>query len=67
MAAGRIKGGKEVHFLEELGIPEAVWVFRVEEFGPLVVTMDSHGKSLYDDVDKNARKNLEKILKEIEG
>ena len=67
LAAERIKGVKEVHFLEELGIPEAVWVFRVEEFGPLVVTMDSHGKSLYDDVDKNARKNLEEILKEIEG
>ena len=67
LAAERIKGVKEVHFLEELGIPEAVWVFRVEEFGPLVVTMDSHGKSLYDDVDQNARKNLEEILKEIEG
>ncbi|MCD6276317.1 MAG: fumarate hydratase C-terminal domain-containing protein [Thermoplasmata archaeon] len=66
LAAERIKGVKEVHFLEELGIPEAVWVFRVEEFGPLVVTMDSHGKSLYDDVDKNARKNLEDILKKIE-
>ena len=67
LAAERIKGVKEVHFLEELGIPEAVWVFRVEEFGPLVVTMDSHGKSLYDDVDQNARKNLEELLKEIEG
>lgn len=67
LAAERIKGVKEVHFLEELGIPEALWVFRVEEFGPLVVTMDSYGNSLYDDVDKNARKNLEEILKEIEG
>ena len=66
LAAERIKGVKEVQFLEELGIPEAVWVFRVEEFGPLVVTMDSHGKSLYDDVNKNARKNLEDILKKIE-
>jgi len=67
LAAERIKGVKEVHFLEELGIPEAVWVFRVEEFGPLVVTMDSYSNSLYNDVDQNARKNLEEILKEIEG
>jgi len=66
LAANRIKGVKEVHFLEELGIPEAVWVFRVEEFGPLVVTMDSQGNSLYDEVEKNARKNLEEILKQIE-
>ncbi len=66
LAAERIKGVKEVHFLEELGIPEAVWVFRVEEFGPLVVTMDAHGKSIYDDIDSNAKKNLEELLKKID-
>ncbi len=65
LAAERIKGVKEVHFLEELGIPEAVWVFQVEDFGPLVVTMDSHGNSIYDEVDKKARENLEKIIAEI--
>ncbi len=66
LAAERIKGVKEVHFLDELGIPEAVWVFRVEEFGPLVVAMDSHGNSIYDEVDKKANSNLEKVLKSIE-
>ncbi len=65
LAAERIKGVKEVHFLEELGIPEAVWVFRVEEFGPLVVTMDSHGNSIYDEVDEKAKKNLEGIIESI--
>ncbi len=67
LAAERIKSVKEVHFLEELGIPEAVWVFNVEEFGPLVVTMDSHGNSIYDEVDKKARSNLDSLLKKIEG
>jgi tartrate dehydratase beta subunit/fumarate hydratase class I family protein len=33
--------------LEELGMPEAVWIFEVKEFGPLVVAMDSTGDSLY--------------------
>jgi len=66
LAAERIKGVKEVYFLEELGIPEAVWVFRVEEFGPLVVTMDAHGNSYYDNVDQEAKKNLEKLISEIE-
>ncbi len=66
LAAERIKGVKEVHFLEELGIPEAVWVFRVEEFGPLVVTMDSHGKSFYEDIDAQAKKNLEELLSHIQ-
>ena len=66
LAAERIKSVKEVHFLEELGIPEAVWVFNVEEFGPLVVTMDAHGNSIYDEVDEKAKDNLEKLLKEID-
>ncbi|NPA75718.1 MAG: fumarate hydratase [Euryarchaeota archaeon] len=66
LAAERIKGVKEVHFLDELGIPEAVWVFNVEEFGPLVVAMDSHGNSIYDDVDEKAKKNLNNVLKEID-
>lgn len=67
LAAERIKGVKEVHFLEELGIPEAVWVFKVEEFGPLVVTMDAHGNSYYDNVDEEAKKNLDALLKKIES
>ena len=65
LAAERIKSVKEVHFLEELGIPEAVWVFQVEEFGPLVVTMDAHGNSIYDKIDENAKKNLERIVAKI--
>ncbi len=67
LAAERIKGVKEVHFLDELGIPEAVWVFKVEEFGPLVVTMDAHGNSYYDNVDEEAKKNLDALLKKIES
>ena len=56
-----------MHFLEELGIPEAVWVFKVEEFGPLVVTMDAHGNSYYDNVDEEAKKNLDALLNKIES
>jgi L(+)-tartrate dehydratase beta subunit len=35
--------------------PESLWKFRVAGFGPLLVAMDSHGASLYDDVDSKAR------------
>ena len=35
--------------------PESLWQFRVREFGPLLVAMDSHGGSLYDAVDHAAR------------
>ena len=35
--------------------PESLWKFRVKGFGPLLVAMDSHGGSLYDEVDRAAR------------
>ena len=30
--------------------PESLWQFRIRDFGPLLVAMDSHGGSLYDGV-----------------
>jgi L(+)-tartrate dehydratase beta subunit len=30
--------------------PESLWRFRIRDFGPLLVAMDSHGNSLYDTV-----------------
>ena len=47
LAASGIKEVVEVHF-EDLGMAEAVWQLRVEDFGPLVVAMDARGGSLYD-------------------
>jgi len=35
--------------------PESLWQFRVRGFGPLLVAMDSHGASLYEEVDRKAR------------
>jgi L(+)-tartrate dehydratase beta subunit len=35
--------------------PESLWQFRIRDFGPLLVAMDSHGASLYDAVDRAAR------------
>jgi len=35
--------------------PESLWQFRIRDFGPLLVAMDSHGGSLYNIVDHAAR------------
>jgi L(+)-tartrate dehydratase beta subunit len=35
--------------------PESLWQFRIRDFGPLRVAMDSHGGSLYDVVSRNAQ------------
>jgi tartrate/fumarate subfamily iron-sulfur-dependent hydro-lyase beta chain len=47
LAADAVERVEEVYWLDKLGMPEAVWVFQVKEFGPLVVSMDAHGSSLY--------------------
>jgi fumarate hydratase subunit beta len=61
--AKQIHRVKEVHWLD-LGIPEAVWVLEMKNFGPLLVAMDSHGKSLYADL--GTEKNLEALCGEID-
>ncbi len=65
LMANAIKEVEDVHFLEELGVPEAIWMFRVEEAGPFLVTMDSHGNSIHDDVDQEVSKNLEKVKADL--
>ena len=42
--------------------PESIWKFRVRGFGPLLVAMDSHGASLYEAVDREARARRENTL-----
>jgi len=42
-------------------MPECLWRFRVKDFGPLTVGIDSHGTSLYHDVQAAAQKRLEDL------
>ena len=46
-----VEGIRSVNWLD-LGVPEAMWELEVTEFGPLIVTMDSQGRNLYDEVKK---------------
>ena len=45
--------------------PESLWRFRVKGFGPLLVAMDSHGGSLSDAVDREARSRRAKTLAKL--
>jgi L(+)-tartrate dehydratase beta subunit len=42
--------------------PESLWKFRVKGFGPLLVSMDSHGGSLYTEVNAQARAKRAAVL-----
>lgn len=45
----------------EFGVPEAIWVIQVLDL-PLVVTMDSHGKSLHEEIEKESFEKLQLLL-----
>lgn len=43
-----IKSVRDVFWLDELGIAQAMWVFEVENFGPFLVDSDLQGNSLFE-------------------
>lgn len=45
--------------------PEALYRFRVKDFGPLTVAMDSHGRHLYDEVGAEVKRRLPEIYKKL--
>ena len=51
-------------YFEELH-PEALYQFKVKDFGPLTVAMDSHGNHLYTEVKKAAEAKLPEIYKRL--
>jgi len=48
-----------------LGMPEALWILEVEEFGPLTVAIDSHGNNLFAEVDKRVETNKQDIYRRL--
>lgn len=55
----------EAAYFESL-LPECLWKFRVHEFGPLFVTMDAHGDSLYEETRRRAE-SKRSVAEEILG
>ena len=64
LAARGLKTVKGVEWFE-FGMPEAIWIIEAENFGPLLVGIDSHGNSIYSDVDKLVRERAPSIRKEL--
>src|SRR5436190_2575573 len=48
-------------YLKQFGSPEAVWEMQVKDF-PAVVTMDSHGRSLHQEVADTSKGKLQGVL-----
>jgi tartrate/fumarate subfamily iron-sulfur-dependent hydro-lyase beta chain len=64
LAAKSIERVESVYWLD-LSMPEAMWVLKVKDFGPLVVAMDTKGESIYANIDRLVQERLLKIEKEL--
>ncbi|MDH3387227.1 MAG: fumarate hydratase C-terminal domain-containing protein [Gammaproteobacteria bacterium] len=62
-----IRGVRAVHWLEELGNAQAMWVFEVENFGPFIVESDLAGNSLFEQQGKLINANLDKLYENLKA
>ena len=58
--ADRIKKTINVWKLDEFGPTEAMWLFEIAEF-PAIVTMDSHGNNIHDEIERISLKKLTEL------
>jgi len=64
LAAEQVEEVESVEWLD-LGMPEAMWVMRVKEFGPLIVSIDTNGNNLFENYKKSFNDAKGKIVSEI--
>lgn len=59
--ADRVVAVKGVHFGEEFGLTEALWMLELKDF-PAIVAIDSRGRNLLQRVQSESRRALRKLL-----
>ncbi|MCA2018948.1 L(+)-tartrate dehydratase subunit beta [Vibrio tritonius] len=50
---------------KDLGMPETLWVCKVKEFGPLIVSIDTHGRNLFEEKKVIYNQRKEQVYEEI--
>lgn len=64
LAANCVEEVEGVEWLD-LGMPEAMWIMRVKEFGPLIVSIDTKGNNLFENNKKQFNSRKDMIVEEI--
>jgi len=64
LAAKAIKHVKDVEW-SDLGMPEAMWILEVEDFGPLTVAIDAHGNNLFETIQTKVDEEKLKIYRKL--
>ncbi len=58
-----VKQVREVHWLPELGIAQAMWVLEVKDFGPFLVESNMKGESLFERENARIAQGLDEAYK----
>jgi L(+)-tartrate dehydratase beta subunit len=64
LAASQVEEVETVEWLD-LGMPEAMWVMRVKNFGPLLISIDTKGNNLFENNKKKFNDKKDRIVPEI--
>ncbi len=64
IAATEVEKIEEAHW-KNMGIPETLWVCRVKEFGPLIVSIDAEGNNLFEQNKVIYNQRKEKALEDL--
>jgi len=55
----------DAHWIDELGLAQAIWVFEVENFGPFIVDSDDQGNSLFEAANRQTAPRIEELYKDL--
>ena len=64
IAAETVEEIEDAHWMD-LGMPETLWVCRVKEFGPLIVSIDAEGNNLFEQNKVAFNERKEKALEDL--
>ena len=62
-----IKRVRDVYWLDQLGIAQAMWLFEVENFGPLLVESDRLGNSLFAQHNEQINTQIDKLYANLKA
>lgn len=62
---GAIKRVRDVHWLRELGMAQALWVLEVERIGPFLVEGDGEGRSLFALANREIDARIDEVYRDL--
>lgn len=57
----KVKGINKQYWMDELGMPEAIWVMEFNELGPLIVGIDSKGRNVFEEIKEKTKQRVEDL------